>query len=511
MRLVFLAIGNSMNTPTRYVTPMVAALAILAGCGDSQQGAAKKIADVPLAIVAPHAEIAWYDGTIEQAFAEAAARRKPLLIYWGAEWCPYCQALKKTVFTRMDFIEKTKLFIPVYLDGDRPGAQTWGARLKITGYPTMLVLRSDRTEVARLSGGMDVTLYATLIADALHDETSILAVLEGKHNAEDCHRLAYYGWDPEAVEGMDGAKLARALSNSASRCSGADQSRLEMLALNLLLQSKADPASLKTPVRQLFERLAEPETIRASADLLTALDSDLFDAVTAQGADFAAQFRTRYVERMQEASNNSRIAEADRLLALASALDAIRALSPDHAIPTSMQASARSRVLSALGSGQETYARGDLVNAAGIIYSVLGDEETAYQLYLRELPNTKTPYYYMSHLGSIEEKRGHREKALDWFANAHGASQGPATRVRWGSSYVRALIRLAPDDFTRIRAAALQVAAELRAGEAQGRSRAAITRIHVALDQWATTAARKAVREEILARLPRAAPSIAQE
>src|SRR3984957_5099518 len=70
--------------------------------------------------------IAWYVGSVESAFVAARAQNKPVFLYWGAKWCPPCHELKATVFSRPDFIEKLKLFIPVYLDGDDPGAQKWG-------------------------------------------------------------------------------------------------------------------------------------------------------------------------------------------------------------------------------------------------------------------------------------------------------------------------------------------------------------------------------------------------
>src|SRR5579863_3069510 len=139
----------------------------------------------PVAAVAPH-EIVWFKGTMEQAIGAAQQQNRPLLVFWGAAWCPYCQALKKTVFTRADFIEKSKLFIPVYLDGDLPGAQAWGEKLKVTAYPTVLILRPDQTEISRLSGGMDLSLYALLIDDAIHDLRPIQAVLGSSHNSEDC-------------------------------------------------------------------------------------------------------------------------------------------------------------------------------------------------------------------------------------------------------------------------------------------------------------------------------------
>lgn len=472
----------------------------LVGCGQRAPVAAA-------APLSPH-EIAWFKGTMEQAIGAAQQQNRPLLVYWGAVWCPYCQALKKTVFTRADFIEKSKLFIPVYLDGDLPGAQAWGQKLKVTAYPTMLILRPDQTEISRLSGGMDLSLYALLIDDAIHDLRPIQAVLGSSHTRAECHRLSYYNWEPDALPEMNAAKLASALSDAAASCSGTDRVRLEVLALGFALHSKPVPADLTDRVNSLYARLGEPDSMRGATDLLSGLDDSLFAAVMEMKPDFALQFRDRYVARLMDAADRGDLAEADRLVALASALDATKSLSPDHAVPAAMQASARTRVEMALVPDQYPNARGDIVNAAGIVYDVLGDEEAAYLMYTRELPYTATPYYYMSHLGAIAEKRGQQKRALDWYAQAYAVSHGSATRVRWGSSYVRALIRLSPDDAAGIRTAALGLAADIGTAEAaQGRALGAVDRVQKALEQWATTPERRAVRDEVLAKLPSAVKS----
>ena len=69
-----------------------------------------------------------------------------MLLYWGAEWCPFCHTLKSKVFSRPDFIAKSHLFLPVYLDGDDDGAQKWGEQFGIQGYPTMIVLDPTGTK-----------------------------------------------------------------------------------------------------------------------------------------------------------------------------------------------------------------------------------------------------------------------------------------------------------------------------------------------------------------------------
>ena len=60
----------------------------------------------------------------------ARAENKPVFVYWGAKWCPPCNQVKATLFNRQDFIERSRAFVPVYVDGDSPGAQKLGARFQ---------------------------------------------------------------------------------------------------------------------------------------------------------------------------------------------------------------------------------------------------------------------------------------------------------------------------------------------------------------------------------------------
>ena len=60
----------------------------------------------------------------------ARAETKPVFVYWGAKWCPPCNQVKATLFNRQDFIERSRAFVPVYVDGDSPGAQKIGARFR---------------------------------------------------------------------------------------------------------------------------------------------------------------------------------------------------------------------------------------------------------------------------------------------------------------------------------------------------------------------------------------------
>ena len=225
-------------------------LSLLAGCaredaataGAGQPAAAQAAPAVDLASV--HADapgIAWFNGDVDAAFASAQASNKPVLLYWGAQWCPPCKQLKSAVFSRPDFIEKSKLFVPVYLDGDLPDAQKWGDVFRVMGYPTVVVLKPDRTEITRIAGNMDLSLYAGVLDNALGDVRPVKDVVDLAVNgstpldASDCRRLAYHAFGLEDDGIFDGVKLQTAFENAARLCPAElekERARLSIRAAN---------------------------------------------------------------------------------------------------------------------------------------------------------------------------------------------------------------------------------------------------------------------------------------
>ena len=85
----------------------------------------------------PSSNVAWLsaaaDADIDRAFTQARGEKKPVLLYWGATWCPPCNQLKATLFNRQEFAALSKNFVAVNVDGDLPGAQKLGRRFKVSG------------------------------------------------------------------------------------------------------------------------------------------------------------------------------------------------------------------------------------------------------------------------------------------------------------------------------------------------------------------------------------------
>src|SRR5262249_22312773 len=135
---------------------------------------------------AADADIQWFNGGVDAAFAQAKRENKPVFLYWGAVWCPPCLELKATVFAQPAFIQKSRLFIPVYLDGDSATGQRAGASFGVVGYPTLVILTPERREVLRLSGGLDLRQYETALDVSLQEVvpvSQLLTTLEKAGNA----------------------------------------------------------------------------------------------------------------------------------------------------------------------------------------------------------------------------------------------------------------------------------------------------------------------------------------
>jgi thiol-disulfide isomerase/thioredoxin len=437
------------------------------------------VAPAPAGAATTHRDapgIDWYAGDVASAFALAGREHKPVFLYWGARWCPPCLQLKSSVFSRGDFIAKTHQFVAVYLDGDDPGAQKWGEAFHVLGYPTVVILRPDRREVTRLSGGMDLSLYADLLDIAENDITPIDEVLARlKANPAtlshgECQRLAYYGWELADYSAEERNRIGASLSAAASRCPGttpAERARLVVISSSLSMSEKS--------VAQVSAILADPVIAAGLVDVLEGLNSDFFAAVLAQGPAMSAAFLRDWQRTMDEAAGDPRRGEADQLYAIGTKLEVIRQFSAPAPLPDALAAEVRAQVAAALARRTDPYVRAGVVNAASYVYAQLGDDADEEALLNTELRTSRTPYYYMADLGDLEEKRGHAPAALAWFERAYRDSAGTATRFQWGDIYLGALLRLAPAERERIRQVAGAVLANLDGPDRIG----ARTRMHL--------------------------------
>jgi hypothetical protein len=455
-------------------------------------------------IRAAPASIAWVkpEGVnIEAIFTQAQAAKKPVFLYWGAVWCPPCNQIKATVFNRQDFIERSKLFVPVYLDGDTPGAQKLGARFKVRGYPTMILFKPDGTELTRLPGEVDADTYMEVLGLALNTSSSVkeslataLSTGSAALTPDAWRQLAFYAWDQDEAQLVTPRERTATLHLLAKACPAAVSDAASRLALKAMVASameKTAPPETSASLVRVHQILGDARSTRENFDVLISNGEPLVLALTQPGSANRTALLSAWRLALDRLSADTTLSQADRLSAVGGKLGLAGVGQPQGVKPT-LDAKLMNQVREAVAMADQTttntYERQAVIPGAAQLLSEAGLMDESDALLQAELPKAVSAYYHMLVLSSNAKARGDTRASLDWAEKAWGASTGPATRLQWGSSYVNRLIELAPQDAKRIEKAASGVLSELAATPETfyERNRRGLERMGQRLMVWST-------------------------
>ena len=226
--------------------------------------------------------IAWRKDDVDAAFVAAKAEHKPLFLYWGAVWCPPCNQVKATLFNRHDFIERSRFFIPVYIDGDSPGAQRLGSRFNVGGYPTMILFNPDGREIVRLPGEADPEQYMHVLTMGMNGarpvKDTLAAALSGGRghqalSADDWRMLAYYSWVTDEQQLIPEKNVAPTLKRLAQACPAEQKETAVRLELKALAAGATAKGAKNSPdaaaTTRLVSVLGDSRLVRENFDTLT--------------------------------------------------------------------------------------------------------------------------------------------------------------------------------------------------------------------------------------------------
>jgi thiol-disulfide isomerase/thioredoxin len=481
--------SKTMMINPRQIAVIAAAVAALSACSkppDPPTAAPKPKTDAIAAAnaAAPAATtteglhqvggIAWQKGDVDAAFAAAKAQHKPVFLYWGAVWCPPCNQVKATIFNRQDFIERSRFFVPVYVDGDSASAQRLGDRFKVSGYPTMILFTPDGGEITRLPGEVEVDQYMRVLAMGMNGarpvkETLAAALSSGGGaalSADDWRMLAYYSWDTDEHTLVAAKTLSPTLERLAKACPATQPDTAARLRLRALVAAATakdvKPREDKAAAADLTRLLADPRLARENFDLLTYYADKVVAYITPPKSAARAKLAADWNAVLERFVADPAISTADRLSAISGRIALARLDAPKgSALPDPLLQTVRDEVARADRETTDPYARQAVVSAAADALSDADLMAASDALLEAELKRSHSPYYFMLDLAANAKKRGDKAAALDWEQKAYAAADGPATRLQWGVHYVNALIELAPHDEARIEHAAKSVIGEL--------------------------------------------------
>jgi len=461
--------------------------------------------------------IDWFEGGVDDAFAAARAEGKPIYLYWGAEWCPPCHAIKATVFSTPEFRERSRLFVPVYLDGDTDNAQVYGENFDVMGYPTMIVFDSDGNEITRIPNGIDILAYANVLDAALAGGNSVAAlvdeVLAGNPALEpdDCAMLAYHAWaqDSGLLEQAQRATAFRRMYESCPTRASRERTILYFSWLEALLGDAESPADLELSDARRAEILVNLETILSDYSLTkAALTSVLFAAadITAAVSEAGSPVRERltamFLDFYDRVAADETVYKRERIYTLAGRIAFERIDDPDAELSAQLERRIADTVRWADETTPSVYERQPIINALGNVLAEAGMDEIAKPLLVAELERTKQPYYFMPDIAGIEQRAGNTDAAMDWLRRAYETSQGAATRFQWGYYYVDGMLEMAPADSDLIHDTTVGIIGEMIAnGGFYHRSTRYLDRLEAALIEWSQ-------REDALDQLERIRASV---
>ena len=464
------------------------------------------------------AQVAWQaaaaDADIERAFAQGRAQKKPVLVYWGAKWCPPCNQLKATLFNRQDFIERSRSFVAVSIDGDLPGAQKLGARFKVRGYPTMILFNTEGAEITRLPGEADAAAVMNVLQMGLAGGRPVKTVLAearaGKPvSPNEWRMLAFYSWDTDEAQLVPENERAGLLASLAAGCpaneaEAATRLRLKSLAESNEMQGVKPDAALRAQVLTL---LGDPAASRAQMDVLVNAAPEIARALApSPGAERQAVVQALDAALVRLAADGT-LSRADRMSALIGRVELARLDQPKEAlvpkIPQPLLKGVREAAASADQEITDGYERQAVITAAAYMLGQAGLWKDSDALLKASLAKSHSPYYLMSQLGGNAKRQGRKAEALDWYQKAFETSEGPATRLQWGSSYVASLVELAPQDEARIEKAVATLIQEADGQQAAfyERSARSMQKIGDQLATWSAKGQHRAVVERLHAKL----------
>jgi len=82
-----------------------------------------------------------------QSLAKAYKKQKPVVVFFYADWCGFCQRFAPTFYKVTKDREIKKKFAVAYVNCDKPENREYMQQFNVQGFPTVYVINNDRSKV----------------------------------------------------------------------------------------------------------------------------------------------------------------------------------------------------------------------------------------------------------------------------------------------------------------------------------------------------------------------------
>jgi thiol:disulfide interchange protein len=119
-----------------------------------EMGVVKPPEEKPAPVTPPEVkppEILKEAATYAEALSASKTFKRPIFLYFGAEWCHWCKKMKTDTLSQAEVKDKLgKEYIVCFIDTDKDKATA--RKYKVSGIPAYMVVASDETVITRASG-----------------------------------------------------------------------------------------------------------------------------------------------------------------------------------------------------------------------------------------------------------------------------------------------------------------------------------------------------------------------
>lgn len=119
----------------------------------------------PVAAKPAEPEKVWFDGSYDEALAQARATKKLVFIDLWTTWCGWCKVLEKKTFSQPAVQSELASMVSVSLDAESPRGAPVKEKFHVSGYPTLLVIDGNGKEVGRIAGFLEPEPFLKKLAE----------------------------------------------------------------------------------------------------------------------------------------------------------------------------------------------------------------------------------------------------------------------------------------------------------------------------------------------------------